>query len=659
MQKYWIVCGLAAAAALGCSKGGGGQSVAPTSIAKITEDARVVPPGSTAGAPAVRLVRDGTPVDGVTVTCTVTGGGSVASGTATSGSDGVASCGTWTVGPARGLNTLTIVAAGLPPVLFAAMAGATSPDLAVRIDLQRPQPNGFVGDVIDPLITVRSTYQIDAVQGRVGATEFALVASSGPDPTAWVTTVSVADQPSGDLAMVVTATDHYGSTTDAVRVFRLDRRPTIVVGAPSDRTLSRGTLTVQVGCEDVEGPCTQADVYVASELVARGVPPLTATLDLARWDGQAVQVALEVRDAASQSTSAARTVFVESSPRLSLRQASPGNVVAVAANRTLFIDPDSMVQVDTTVSAVLSLQDAAGVVTTAPFSVRDAFPWGQATCGADLSRAAGAITAHAILVWIPYHGPIPGEPGDPDCALAVLEWRGGRVTSLGVVPMDGLAVVGDLAALAVEAPHRRDEPFPLDLVLRDLAAGVDTSFASTDTPPTAFGGLDLAANGDVVYGDTVGVVRYRAGATARITACGSAPRTDGTGIVYTECSPDHGVVLSRGGVETVLASSVGFPPPYAIRDGWVAYGKPNAGGAFQTWRAGSLGPEQLSFFSTTSTRVEAMADGGVTVFTGGARRYLSAPGAAPVHVGGALGRPVFLDGKLLVLVGAHVLELAP
>jgi len=77
-----------------------------------------------ATAPSV-VVKDqsGNPVSGVTVTFAVTaGGGSVSGATQTTGANGVARVGSWTLGSALGANTLTATSAGLTgsPVTFTA-----------------------------------------------------------------------------------------------------------------------------------------------------------------------------------------------------------------------------------------------------------------------------------------------------------------------------------------------------------------------------------------------------------------------------------------------------------------------------------------------------------------------------------------------------------
>ncbi len=100
------------------------DSVAPPKPATIevksAVDTEVFLGASLSSYPVV-LVRDqnGAPIAGVTVTFTVTtGGGSVANNTTTSGPDGTATAGSWTLGPAPGTNTLVATVAGVGSVVF-------------------------------------------------------------------------------------------------------------------------------------------------------------------------------------------------------------------------------------------------------------------------------------------------------------------------------------------------------------------------------------------------------------------------------------------------------------------------------------------------------------------------------------------------------------
>ena len=102
-----------------CSSGGSGPTPpppppppppTPANLLKLSGDNQTAEPGSAvATAPSVRVTSSaGTGISGVGVTFGVTGGGgSVTGGTPSTGSDGIATVGSWVLGPAEGANTLT------------------------------------------------------------------------------------------------------------------------------------------------------------------------------------------------------------------------------------------------------------------------------------------------------------------------------------------------------------------------------------------------------------------------------------------------------------------------------------------------------------------------------------------------------------------------
>ena len=125
-----------------CSKGDGGGTTAPpdpaTQIEALAGNAQHAVVGTSVGTPPSVLVRDAKnhAVAGVAVRFTITaGGGSIASEQATTGSDGVASVGSWTLGATPGVNTLAASSDGLTgsPVTFSALGTLASPP-AVTVD---------------------------------------------------------------------------------------------------------------------------------------------------------------------------------------------------------------------------------------------------------------------------------------------------------------------------------------------------------------------------------------------------------------------------------------------------------------------------------------------------------------------------------------------
>ena len=158
MRSYLKVVPLAAmvAAAGACDEDGGTGPLPPAAMVAVAPLAQ----GGTAGAavaaaPAVRVTdAEGRPVAGVEVTFTVTAGsGLMGSGSRTTDPGGIATAGSWTLGPRVGPNEVTATAPGLTPVVFSASAapGATATLARAGGDGQ----TGVVGSVLADSLDVR------------------------------------------------------------------------------------------------------------------------------------------------------------------------------------------------------------------------------------------------------------------------------------------------------------------------------------------------------------------------------------------------------------------------------------------------------------------------------------------------------------------------
>lgn len=115
-----------------------GLAGAPASLAKVAGDNQSATVGTAVSTPPRVKVADsfGNGVPGVTVTFAVaSGGGSVTGPTPTTGADGTAAVGSWTLGPTAGANTLTATAGGLPSVTFTA-TGTAAPAGGFNIEIR-------------------------------------------------------------------------------------------------------------------------------------------------------------------------------------------------------------------------------------------------------------------------------------------------------------------------------------------------------------------------------------------------------------------------------------------------------------------------------------------------------------------------------------------
>lgn len=106
-------------------------------LAKAAGDGQSAVTGSAVGVPPAARAQDthGNAISGVQVTFSVaSGGGSITGATATTGSNGVASVGSWTLGSSTGTNTLRARTSGAADITFTATATAAAAfDIAVVI----------------------------------------------------------------------------------------------------------------------------------------------------------------------------------------------------------------------------------------------------------------------------------------------------------------------------------------------------------------------------------------------------------------------------------------------------------------------------------------------------------------------------------------------
>jgi hypothetical protein len=123
----------AAAVVLACIACDGGKTVeppVPTTMAATTSTSLTAAAGSAVSPSPSVLVKDqnAEPMAGVTVTFLVTsGGGSVTGGSVATDASGIATVGTWSLGPGAGPNTLTASAGSLTPVIFTATGTVAPP----------------------------------------------------------------------------------------------------------------------------------------------------------------------------------------------------------------------------------------------------------------------------------------------------------------------------------------------------------------------------------------------------------------------------------------------------------------------------------------------------------------------------------------------------
>lgn len=543
-----------------------------------------------------------------------------------------------------------VSALGVAALVVVLAAGTARAELVVSI----ASPSG--GPYASPLpiaVNVVSTFDVASVHAQVGAIGVDLAPAGLPT---WAALLPIDALPYGPATVVVTATDVFGATATAQVSFVHDELPAIAIAGPVANAVARPTLSLAATCtDDTPGGCTALTVAAGPMLLASGTSAVAAIVDLAALDGQTVTLRFAAQDATGRQTVVTRRVYVEVSPDL----------VEVATLGTLVLDVDDTRILYADAAGAVHLHrrgDGLDQVIGAIQSRGDIDPIGHLT-------SAGAA-------WVSMLG------ADGSCAQAreLFEWRGAGLATLvdrrcaGVEPPWTFA--GDHAALLSGGAGG-------DVVRRDLTTGATVAFSfpqgSIGTTLLPFAGTWLAPGGDVV-GGAVDVVappavpgvrfyRHRAGTLTELghslDASAWGVMSDGERVLYLlgNAFAARVALLAPPAAEQVLTEPLADLQPgrgYAIAGGWVAFLRASATtGARQVWRRSPAGLEiPIAPFATDST-IDLLAPSGDLTAINAGTRYLGAAGGPPLHVGSALGRPLFLADGLHIVLGRTVLRYHP
>lgn len=637
------------------SCGGGGSTSGSTppppplptaqSVAIATGNNQTAAPGTQVPVPPQVLVMgtNNAPLAGVTVTFSVTGGGSVSSKTAVTDSQGHAST-NWTVGSTVGINTLTASVPQLAPAAFTATAARSSKDVTVKV--ASPSSTVPVGDATTVFASITSTYQLVSVTATYGDRSVALAYGPNGDVRpqyGWTGVLSLTGLPRGPGTVVVTAIDASGNATDIVIQVTLDRPPVVAFDSPADGLVANPSATVAASCTD-DGPAACSTFKIVLNdfgtnngvVLASAASTISRTFDLSKFAGKEIQLVAQATDSAGQTTQVARMVYVEANAHLTSWAVVAGKVWDVLGTRVLFTD--ATVSVPT-----LKMFDRSTGQTT--------------SIDADQSWSDGDQNqARLTNLGVVYSRDADSTPLEP----FLYEWKAGTVNTLGRMNYPGFRSNAGWVAYQL-AP---DAGGTATLWERDVGTGVSTAIAPAKI-------WDVAPNGDVAYIALDGnVYRSRNGVVTALTSDTSAtltntdPVTDGVNVVYEKYtnSLNDMLYLSDGTTETALTPTASTQPlgrdyNYAAADSFVAYSVEDQTQALQVWRRGPSGSEQITFFSSTST-IDAMGSQGAMMVKSD-QRYLALPGKALEPVSSTQGQAIYRDASFYVLIDRTVLLVTP
>jgi hypothetical protein len=599
--------------------------LAPAKMVKAAPDNQSASPGSAVAAPpAVKVLdRFNNPVGGVEVTFSVTGGGgTVTNPVAVTNAVGVATAGTWTLGAQPAVNVVRARHLGLATEDFTAVGINASSALSVTV-------SGSLCSATEVCATVRvvsSQFSIASITAAIGSVAIPLAVES---PGVLVGRATVGTLPPGTHSIVATVTDVQGNKATAVSAITVVQPISLHVIEPADFSVVGSQLTVRASCT-AGGAATPCVVTVHKRTNVFGTllaqpSPVNATVSLAAYPDEEMVLEITARDDDGRGDGTYRTVF---SP-------NTGSISMVASASGLARDYDGTTVLYQRLPATdsrfgppccqswLGLHEiASGIERESP-----ALPI-AASHPAHLYGLVGAVVA----------------PKTPGAAPTLFKWDGTTLTQrqLGIF----FAFAGRYMLYRTGGAYLR----------HDLETGAEVQLPI----PYGVGEVGLAANGDVVYVDglftnSTALFRWRNGDSVRIyTGRPRNPITDGTNVVFSEALASLKLV-SASGVEE-LSPAAGM---YAVQSGWTAYTRGDVAGIRQVWTRSPSGiHRQVSTVGNFAT-IEALGADGTVVFVSGGKRYYASSSAAPVQLSTALGRTLWRNNRMVILIGRSVFALVP
>jgi carboxypeptidase family protein len=522
---------------------------------------------------------------------------------------------------------------------------SATPDGSIAIQFVNPIPNQIVGARFVVSVEITSVFQLTSVTAQVG--EFTDDLTYHPESDEWEGFFEVGDTPSPSFQTVhYTATDAAGNIARTAVLVRLDRLPVVTLSSPQDDGLAAPSLRVVATCaDDNAAGCESLTISVSDGLrtitKAMAQASVDQAISLAEFDGQVVDLRAGgrdiVQDRIHRTTGVLRTVYVDASPHLT-PVASSGTGTLIDANATDLLTVDGFRFNGSDTDTLRLVNRVSGQSTVLHNVLHE-----QARVGALFPGGAIFFTR--------------SQP-----VGSVREWRNGTSSVLAIEVSDGsLKVNGPYAIWSSSG----------GLIQRELTTGTNVTVIGGPT------GGDVAATGEVAWSSSspYEIFLFQGGMNTQLTNDGdgefanTSPVTDGIHVVYERralfpAPTNSSIRLSAPGSEITLASNItrDLEPGegYQVNDGWIAFLRPDAASSRQVWRRSAAGVEtQVSAFGSSS-RIESMGPAGEIVFTseatGTPRRYRALVGGSPTDIGSTLGRPVFIDGQLHVMMGATLLQ---
>jgi hypothetical protein len=498
---------------------------------------------------------------------------------------------------------------------------------SVWMTVQQPAANATVGDSV--VVRVKVDSASASVQSVKASAADRSVTLQPVSPGVVQGTLQLAGLPKGPLQLRVHAVTVRADTGDVVVPLTKDSPPILTMRSPTNGTVARPTVRIDADCvDDDPAGCASLTASFGGTVVASGTGGIHADVSLAAFQEQRYSLQLRADDSGGHTKFAGASVSVESGPGVTFVDSAGGTAFDLDSTRLLF-----------------------GDVVGSGVWIRDRATAARTLLAAGMNRPDGHLHPQGAIF----------TSATSLFSGLVYDWRAGTLTDMGLTRLATVVVEGNWAIWHKDS----------SILRRDLTAGTNVTVTLTST----LAGLDVAANGDVVYGTGSGggyeVRRYRDGVTTAITAdVDSAhwnlyPQTDGTNVLYLKtdqhASPDlqpGRVTLWKGTTETVFPSVL--PPSdtsmYTANGGWVAYTVVDGGGILQIRTRAPDGTDRQATSNGTSSILLALGSDGTVVYLNGTSTYaVRAPySGGATRLGPNWFRVSFRGSELLLFLGNSV-----
>lgn len=332
---------------------------APATATKAAGDAQSAVAGATvATAPSVKVVDAfGNPLQNVLVTFAVaSGSGAITGGLANTNASGIATVGSWQLGPSIGANTLTATAASLPALVFSATGTVGT---ASQVRITNTAPTLATGQ------TFKLTAQ--ALDGNNNVIPTATITWS--TSSASIATVDTAGTVKGAGAgnVTITAASGTGSATQVVSVVG-HPAGTVIGAAQMNGNITGIVVNETTAFVSVSSSSAIGQVDLASATAGANTPVLAAPLDVAAGGGLVAAVTGGGTPEAWFVNTATQTRI--DSVDLSFR---PFRAAMNAAGTKLFVDRSdfNLLTIDVASAAITSTIQLAGTGTAMKIAAGD------------------------------------------------------------------------------------------------------------------------------------------------------------------------------------------------------------------------------------------------------------------------------------------------